>query len=57
MHGGNSQRKSPSCGSGLIHNGRFDGGLTEGDGITAQLLKANGIRVLGESEISSLFED
>lgn len=51
------KEKSPSCGSGLIHNGRFDGGLTEGDGITAQLLKANGIRVLGESEISSLFED
>ena len=51
------KEKSPSCGSGLIHNGRFDGGMTEGDGITAQLLKANGIRVLGESEISSLFED
>ena len=51
------KEKSPSCGSGLIHNGRFDGGLTEGDGITAQLLKANGIRVLGESEISSLLED
>lgn len=51
------KEKSPSCGSGLIHNGRFDGGMTEGNGITAQLLKANGIRVLGESEISSLFED
>ena len=27
------KEKSPSCGSGLIHNGLFDGGLIEGDGI------------------------
>ena len=46
------KEKSPSCGSGLIHNGRFDGGLVEGDGITTALLKKNGIRVLGESEIT-----
>jgi uncharacterized protein YbbK (DUF523 family) len=49
------KEKSPSCGSGLIHNGLFDGGLTEGDGITAQLLKKEGIRVLGESEITEGF--
>ena len=46
------KEKSPSCGSGLIHNGLFDGGLVEGDGIATQLLKKNGIRVLGESEIT-----
>ena len=46
------KEKSPSCGSGLIHNGLFDGGLVAGDGITAQLLKKEGIRVLGESEIT-----
>ncbi|MBQ9798115.1 MAG: DUF523 domain-containing protein [Clostridia bacterium] len=51
------KERSPSCGSGLIHNGLFDGGMTDGDGITARLLKANGIRVLGESEITSLLED
>ncbi len=50
------KEKSPSCGSGLIHNGLFDGGLTEGDGITACLLKQNGIRVLGESEVTALLE-
>ena len=49
------KEKSPSCGSGLIHNGLFDGGLVPGDGITAQLLKQNGIRVLGESEITEDF--
>ena len=42
--------KSPSCGKGLIHNGRFDGGLVEGNGITAELLMENGIRVLTEKE-------
>lgn len=47
------KEKSPSCGSGLIHNGSFDGGLVAGDGVTAQLLKKEGIRVLGESEITT----
>ena len=49
------KEKSPSCGSGLIHNGLFDGGLVEGDGITAQLLKQENIRVFGESEITKDF--
>ena len=49
------KEKSPSCGSGLIHNGLFDGGLVEGDGITAQLLKQESIRVFGESEITKDF--
>ena len=49
------KEKSPSCGSGLIHNGKFDGGLVEGDGITTRLLKKEGIRVLGESEITEDF--
>ena len=49
------KEKSPSCGSGLIHNGLFDGGLVEGDGITAKLLKSQGIRALGESEITEDF--
>ena len=48
------KEKSPSCGNGLIHNGKFDGGLIEGDGITVRLLKKNGISVFGESEIESI---
>lgn len=48
------KERSPSCGSGVIHNGRFDGGLTPGDGVTAALLRANGIPVYGESEWQKL---
>ena len=48
------KERSPSCGSGVIHNGRFDGGLTPGDGVTAALLRANGIAVNGESEWQKL---
>lgn len=48
------KEKSPSCGNGLVHNGKFDGGLIEGDGITVRILKKNGISVFGESEIESI---
>ena len=37
--------KSPSCGAGQIYNGEFNGTLTSGNGITAQLLIENGIEV------------
>jgi len=36
---------SPSCGSDLIHDGTFSGGLREGVGVTAALLKRAGIEV------------
>ena len=42
--------KSPSCGKGVIHNGRFDGGLVDGDGVTARLLAEHGIEVLTDKE-------
>ena len=42
--------KSPSCGRGMIHNGKFDGGLVEGNGITAQFLLDHGISVMTETE-------
>jgi len=48
------QDKSPSCGCGLIHNGHFDGGLVEGDGLTTRQLKANGVRVLPASKIAEI---
>ena len=48
------QDRSPSCGCGVIHNGKFDGGLVEGDGVTVKLLKANGIEVLPASEVEKL---
>lgn len=46
------KEKSPSCGSGLIYDGTFSRKLVEGDGVTAKLLKENGIRVFGESDFS-----
>lgn len=51
------KEKSPSCGSGIIHNGRFDGGLIEGSGKTASLLTENKIAVFGESQIAKLLEE
>ena len=40
--------RSPSCGCGVIYDGTFSGALTQGDGITAGLLRRSGIRVLNE---------
>ena len=39
---------SPSCGSGTIYDGTFSGTLTEGYGVTAELLRNHGIAVLNE---------
>jgi len=43
--------KSPSCGSGKIFDGTFSGKLVNGDGVTAELLKKNNIKVITEEEI------
>ena len=48
------KERSPSCGSGEIYDGTFSGRLAPGDGVTAALLKENGIAVYGESEIEAL---
>lgn len=37
--------KSPSCGFGQIYDGTFNGKLIDGNGITAQLLYDNGIKI------------
>ena len=50
------KERSPSCGSGEIYDGSFTGTLTAGDGVTAQLLKAHGIPVYGESQIDQLLK-
>ncbi len=51
------KERSPSCGSGKIYDGRFSGKLIPGDGICAGLLKADGIRILGETQISELNQE
>ena len=48
------KERSPSCGSGQIYDGSFQGNLIDGNGVTAELLKQQGIRVIGESNIDSL---
>lgn len=48
------KERSPSCGSGKIYDGNFTGTLTEGDGVTAELLRKNGIQVVGEGNTEEL---
>ena len=48
------KERSPSCGSGEIYDGTFTGTLTPGDGVTAALLSAHGIRVYGEDDVAEL---
>lgn len=48
------KERSPSCGSGEIYDGSFTHKLISGDGVTAELLKKNGIAVYGESELDAL---
>lgn len=50
------KERSPSCGRGQIYDGTFSGTLTAGDGVTAELLTANGIPVYGESQIETLLK-
>ncbi len=43
--------RSPSCGKGEIYDGTFTHTLTEGDGVTAELLLREGYQVFTEKEI------
>ena len=45
------KERSPACGKGRIYDGSFSKTLTEGNGVCADLLLKNGIRVIGESEL------
>ncbi|MCI8290814.1 MAG: DUF523 domain-containing protein [Clostridia bacterium] len=38
--------RSPSCGYGQIYDGTFSHNLTNGNGVTAELLKKNGIEII-----------
>lgn len=50
------KEKSPSCGSGAIYDGTFTRTLTDGDGVTAALLRCHGIHVIGEHDIPFLLQ-
>jgi uncharacterized protein YbbK (DUF523 family) len=44
------KERSPSCGSCMIYDGSFKGQKQAGKGVTAALLKRNGIKVVSEEE-------
>ena len=48
------KERSPSCGSGVIYDGSFTGGFTEGWGVAAEALRNAGLSVCGESEIEKI---
>lgn len=48
------KERSPSCGAGRIYDGTFSGKLLPGDGVTAELLRARGVKIYGETEIDLL---
>lgn len=50
------KERSPSCGCGRIYDGTFSGTLTDGNGVTAELLLQAGIQVFGESQISQFYD-
>ena len=42
---------SPSCGKGVIYDGTFSGGKKEGNGVTTDILLAEGFKVITEDEL------
>lgn len=45
------KERSPSCGSSQIYDGSFTGNLVDGVGVTAKLLRENGIMVFSEEQV------
>ncbi len=46
--------RSPSCGAQGIYDGTFTGAVIPGSGVTAELLRGAGLRVLTEEELDRL---
>lgn len=42
---------SPSCGTRIIYDGTFSGAKIPGDGVTAALLRANGVTLFDENQL------
>ena len=51
------KENSPSCGSKEIYDGSFSHKLIKGEGVTTELLRKKGIKVISEEEIDTLLED
>ena len=43
--------RSPSCGACGVYDGSFSGRLVAGEGVTAAMLRANGVEVVSEDEL------
>ena len=50
------KEKSPSCGCGRVYDGTHTGALTNGNGVTAELLLQHGVRVFGETQLDALLD-
>ena len=50
------QERSPSCGSECVYDGMFSGKLIPGQGVTAQLLEENGIKVYSSGRIEEFLK-
>lgn len=48
------KERSPSCGSKKIHDGSFSNKLIDGEGVTTELLRKKGIKIISEEEIDTL---
>ena len=51
------KENSPSCGPNKIYDGSFSHKLINGQGVTAELLRKKGIKVISEDEIDTLLTD
>lgn len=49
--------RSPSCGKGIIYDGTFSGSKKPGNGVAAELLLRNEIKVYTEEELEKCFEE
>ncbi len=50
------KERSPSCGTNTIYDGSFSGKRIPGEGVTAALLRKNGIMVFSEEQLDALLQ-
>ena len=50
------QERSPSCGSECVYDGTFSGKLIPGQGVTAQLLEEQGVKVYSSGRIEEFLK-
>ena len=51
------KERSPSCGSKNVHDGSFSNRLIKGEGVTTELLRKNGIKVISEEELEDFLNE